>query len=82
MNIPEFTAEKSLCTIKEYYQETERAYYTDQLILSFIVARHPPDPLCLLNCKRICRSDPNISDFNDCNRSCFCSCSGGVGCWQ
>jgi hypothetical protein len=80
-NLPGFNAKASLYPIGENYQET--LVYPNQLELqSLLMSHHPPNPFCLRKCMQICRSDPNISEFNNCTWICNCECSGGIGCWQ
>jgi hypothetical protein len=82
MKIPGFNAQVSLYHPQEYYQETKSVFYSDQLKLQFMFPRHAPSQTCLRKCLQVCWSDPNNYEFNDCNWSCNCECSGGLGCWQ
>jgi hypothetical protein len=77
MSIVRFSAEASL------YEST--LHYAGRSTKAGVSAEVSPAvyyPGCMGRCVKMCESDPNISDYNDCQQACKCSCSGHSGCWQ
>jgi hypothetical protein len=76
MNVPGFTAEASLDMVSGYHAALSAGATGDAAVQPAAAAT------CFSRCVKACKSDPNISDFNNCNSSCACTCAGRRGCWQ
>lgn len=77
MNMPGFTAENAIYAATRYHHVAEVSSTRNTAVQPALIR-----PGCMRNCYKMCISDPNLSDYNDCSQACACTCSGGRGCWQ
>jgi hypothetical protein len=76
MTILGFTAEASLYKSTQRYAGRSSAAPAGNGVFAAAF------PGCQSRCVNMCRSDPDLYEFNDCATACRCSCSGRKGCWQ